>query len=56
MDELSKEPAVARQLTSTPGGKRSAHFTADSKEVYYLDRGRHVQRDARKARAEGDRA
>jgi Tol biopolymer transport system component/C-terminal processing protease CtpA/Prc len=40
IDELSKEPAVARQLTSTPGAKRSAHFTSDSKEVYYLDRGR----------------
>ena len=40
IDELSKEPAVARQLTSTPGAKRSAQFTADSKEVYYLDRGR----------------
>jgi Tol biopolymer transport system component/C-terminal processing protease CtpA/Prc len=40
IDELSKEPAIARQLTSTPGPKRSAHFTADSKEVYYLDRGR----------------
>jgi tricorn protease len=40
IDELSKEPAIARQLTSTPGAKRSAHFTADSKEVYYLDRGR----------------
>ena len=40
IDELSKEPAVARQLTSTPGQKRSAHFTPDSKEVYYLDRGR----------------
>jgi tricorn protease len=40
VDELSKEPAVARQLTSTPGPKRSAHFTPDSKEVYYLDRGR----------------
>jgi Tol biopolymer transport system component/C-terminal processing protease CtpA/Prc len=40
IDELSREPAVARQLTSTPGQKRSAHFTADSKEVYYLDRGR----------------
>src|SRR5207244_13575040 len=34
------EPAVARQLTSTPGAKRSAHFSPDSKEVYYLDRGR----------------
>jgi tricorn protease len=40
IDELSKEPAIARQLTSTPGAKRSAYFTADSKEVYYLDRGR----------------
>src|SRR5262245_19446912 len=40
IDELSREPAVARQLTSTPGVKRSAHFTSDSKEVYYLDRGR----------------
>ena len=40
IDELSKEPAVARQLTSTPGLKRNAHFTPDSKEVYYLDRGR----------------
>ena len=39
-DELSKEPAIARQITSTPGQKRSAHFTPDSKEVYYLDRGR----------------
>jgi tricorn protease len=40
IDELSKEPAVARQLTSTAGAKRSAQFTPDSKEVYYLDRGR----------------
>jgi tricorn protease len=40
LDELSREPAVARQLTSTPGAKRIAAFTPDSKEVYYLDRGR----------------
>ena len=40
IDELAKEPPVARQLTSTPGAKRSAQFTSDSKEVYYLDRGR----------------
>jgi len=40
IDEMSREPAVARQLTSTPGPKRSAHFTPDSKEIYYLDRGR----------------
>jgi Tol biopolymer transport system component/C-terminal processing protease CtpA/Prc len=40
MDELSREPAVARQLTSTAGAKRSPQFTPDSKEVVYLDRGR----------------
>ena len=40
LDELSREPAVARQLTSTAGGKSSAYFTPDSKEVVYLDRGR----------------
>ena len=40
LDDLSREPAVARQLTSTPGPKRSAAFTPDSKEVVYLDRGR----------------
>jgi tricorn protease len=40
LDELSKEPAVARQLTSTAGSKTSASFTPDSKEVVYLDRGR----------------
>jgi Tol biopolymer transport system component len=40
MDELAREPAVARQLTSTPGAKSSMHFSPDSKEVVYLDRGR----------------
>ncbi len=40
LDELSGQPAVARQLTSTPGFKQRAQFTADSKEVYYLENGR----------------
>jgi Tol biopolymer transport system component/C-terminal processing protease CtpA/Prc len=40
IDELAKEPAVARQLTSTAGPKLSAQFSPDSKEVYYLDAGR----------------
>jgi tricorn protease len=40
LDELAREPAVARQLTSTAGAKRSPHFTPDSKEIVYLDRGR----------------
>lgn len=40
IDELSNEPAVARQLTSTPGGKGAAAFTPDGKEVYFIEQGR----------------
>jgi Tol biopolymer transport system component len=40
LDELQREPAVARQLTSTPGFKSFAQFTPDSREVFYLDNGR----------------
>jgi len=40
LDELSKEPATARQITSTAGAKREAQFSPDSKEVYFLDQGR----------------
>ena len=40
LDELAREPAVARQLTSTPGFKRDAQFSPDSKEVFYLEQGR----------------
>jgi tricorn protease len=40
LDELSTAPAVARQLTSTPGGKGFAQFTADGREVYYVENGR----------------
>ncbi len=40
LDELAKEPAVARQLTSTPGVKTDAQWTSDSKTVYYLESGR----------------
>jgi tricorn protease len=40
LDELAKEPAVARQLTSTAGFKRSAQFTPDGKEVFYIEQGR----------------
>lgn len=39
LDELAKEPPVARQLTSTPGAKDDPQFSPDSKEVYYLDDG-----------------
>jgi tricorn protease len=40
LDELAKEPAVPRQLTSTAGRKNDAHFSPDGKEVYYLEGGR----------------
>ena len=40
IDELSRDPAIARQLTSTAGGKSSAQFTPDGKEVFYLEQGR----------------
>ncbi|MEO8435357.1 MAG: LpqB family beta-propeller domain-containing protein [Pyrinomonadaceae bacterium] len=40
LDELSKDPFVAKQLTSTAGSKRSAQFSPDSKEVYYLEQGK----------------
>jgi tricorn protease len=37
LDELSREPAIARQLTSTPGSKTNYSFSPDSKEVVYLE-------------------
>ena len=40
LDELAKEPPVAKQVTSTPGRKSDVQFTPDSKEIYYLDRGK----------------
>jgi Tol biopolymer transport system component/C-terminal processing protease CtpA/Prc len=40
LDELAREPAVARQLTSTSGGKADAQFSPDSREVFYLEQGR----------------
>jgi C-terminal processing protease CtpA/Prc len=40
LDELSTEPAVARQITSTPGAKSSAQFSPDGREVFYLEQGR----------------
>ncbi len=40
IDELSREPAVARQLTSTPGFKSNPQFSPDGKEVFYLESGR----------------
>jgi Tol biopolymer transport system component/C-terminal processing protease CtpA/Prc len=53
LDESSTQPVVARQLTSTPGNKTGAQFTADGKEVYYLENGRvnSINVDTRQTRA-----
>ena len=40
LDPLAKEPPVATQLTSTPGEKEDAQFSADGKHVFYLDGGK----------------
>jgi tricorn protease len=40
LDELAREPAVPRQLTSTPGAKANAQFSPDGKEVFYLEAGK----------------
>jgi len=39
LDELAKEPPVARQLTSTPGRKGDYAFASDGKDVFYLENG-----------------
>jgi tricorn protease len=40
LDDLAKEPAVAKQITSTPGFKNHAQFSPDGKTVFYLEQGR----------------
>jgi tricorn protease len=39
LDELAKEPPVARQLTATPGDKSDYAFSPDGKEVFFLEGG-----------------
>jgi C-terminal processing protease CtpA/Prc len=40
LDDLAKDSAVARQLTSTPGRKSDAQWSPDGKEVFFLASGR----------------
>ncbi|HET7695720.1 MAG TPA: S41 family peptidase [Vicinamibacterales bacterium] len=40
MDETARERPVARQLTTSAGGKADVAFSPDNKEVFYLDDGR----------------
>ncbi len=42
LDDLATEPPVAKQLTSTPGPKSHPRWSADGKEVYFLDAGKIV--------------
>jgi tricorn protease len=37
LDELSREPASPRQLTSTPGFKSDIAWSPDSRTIYYLE-------------------
>jgi Tol biopolymer transport system component/C-terminal processing protease CtpA/Prc len=37
LDELSREPASPRQLTSTPGSKSDIAWSSDSRTIYYLE-------------------
>lgn len=40
LDELSREPVVAKQLTSTSGSKNWAQFSPDNKEIFFIENGR----------------
>ena len=42
LDELSDDPGVPKQVSSTSTGKSALQFSADSKELYYLDGGKIV--------------
>jgi tricorn protease len=40
LDELSREPAVAKQITTTLGNKSNLQLSPDGKESFYLEQGR----------------
>jgi tricorn protease len=40
LDELAKEPPVAKQVTATAGRKNSLQWSPDNKEIFYIDEGR----------------
>jgi tricorn protease len=53
LDELSREPAVLKQITSSPGFKSDLQLSADGKELFYLENGRvqSVNLDSRAVRS-----
>jgi Tol biopolymer transport system component/C-terminal processing protease CtpA/Prc len=40
LDELAKEPPVAKQVTATAGRKSSLQWSPDNKEIFYIDEGK----------------
>ena len=40
LDELAREPAVLKQITTSTGRKSDIQFSADNKEIYFLEGGR----------------
>ena len=40
LDELSKDAAVLKQITTSTGGKRNVQFSPDNKEIYFTEGGR----------------
>ena len=41
-DEFATDPAVTRQITTTPGNKSSIQFAPDGKSIWFLEQGRIV--------------
>ena len=41
-DEFATDPAVTRQITTTPGNKSSLQFAPDGKSIWFLEQGRIV--------------
>jgi hypothetical protein len=38
-DEFATDPAVTRQITTTPGNKNSLQFAPDGKSIWFLEQG-----------------
>ncbi|RYY46968.1 MAG: peptidase S41 [Chitinophagaceae bacterium] len=53
LDEFSREPAVLKQLTTTPGGKFDLQFSPDGKELFFTEQGRiqSVNMDSRQVKS-----
>jgi tricorn protease len=52
LDESSREPAVLKQVTTSPAPKSNAQFSGDGREIFYIEQGRiqSVSTDSRQAK------